>query len=339
MTGTAAAPQLAVVPGPNENLERAVAAGGGKPGPLSDTTTGLIVGGRISGAELSARLMEHPGIGWVQLPSAGIENYAVAIADHPELVWTSAKGVYAQPVAEHVLALTLALLRRLPERIRAVSWGQQKGSSLFGAHLVVLGAGGIAIEIIRLFRIFGTRITVVRNGSGLVAEADRTISLAAGTGTAGSADATGGPAQTNTDAGAAETGVSLGDVLAEADVVVVAAALTDETRGMVGAAELARMKPGSVLINIARGALVDTDALVQALADGVLAGAGLDVTDPEPLPDGHPLWAEPNAIITPHTANTSEMARPLIAARVQENVRRWAAGEELEGLVDPAAGY
>ncbi|MCZ2401885.1 hydroxyacid dehydrogenase [Paenarthrobacter sp. Z7-10] len=339
MTRAVTTPDLAIVPGPNENLAQAAAAGGGNLGPLSEATTGLIVGGRISAAELSRQLTEHPGIGWVQLPSAGIEAYAAAIADHPELAWTSAKGTYARPVAEHVLALTLALLRRLPERVRASSWGTQAGVSLFGAHVVVLGAGGIAIEIIRLFRIFGVRITVVRNGPERVVEADRTISMAAPAANADLPDASAGAEPPNSGIGAAEHGVPLGEVLADADVVVVAAALTAGTRGMVGAAELGRMKPGSVLINIARGALVDTDALVQALAAGALAGAGLDVTDPEPLPDRHPLWAEPNALITPHTANTQEMARPLIAARVQENVRRWAAGEELEGLVDPAAGY
>ena len=92
-------------------------------------------------------------------------------------------------------------------------------------------------------------------------------------------------------------------------------------------------------MDVARGRHVVTDDLVAALRDGALGSAGLDVTDPEPLPPGHPLWDLPNVIVTPHTANTEEMAEPLLSARVTENVRRWAAGEPLIGLVDPAAGY
>jgi phosphoglycerate dehydrogenase-like enzyme len=93
------------------------------------------------------------------------------------------------------------------------------------------------------------------------------------------------------------------------------------------------------LVNVARGALVDTAALVAALRAGQIGGAALDVTDPEPLPDGHPLWDLPNCLITPHTADTEQMTEPLLAARIAENVRRLAAGRELEGLVDPDLGY
>jgi phosphoglycerate dehydrogenase-like enzyme len=99
------------------------------------------------------------------------------------------------------------------------------------------------------------------------------------------------------------------------------------------------MKPGAVLINVARGGLVNTDALVAALADRRILGAGLDVTDPEPLTDGHPLWDEPHALITPHIADTLEMIRPLLANRVENNVRHLAAGLPLEGLVDATNGY
>ena len=99
------------------------------------------------------------------------------------------------------------------------------------------------------------------------------------------------------------------------------------------------MEETAWLVNVARGAHVDTDALVAALASGSIAGAALDVTDPEPLPDGHPLWELPNCIVTPHTADTIEMIRPLLAERIRTNVVRFAAGHELVGLVDPDAGY
>ncbi|PYI67593.1 hydroxyacid dehydrogenase [Arthrobacter livingstonensis] len=302
-------------------------AGGGTLEPLSEATTGLILSSRIDARELTALLDSHPGIGWIQLPSAGVELYSTTFGSHPKLQWTSAKGAFARPVAEHALALALALLRRLPESIRATGWGEERGTSLFGMHVVILGAGGIAQEIIRLFKVFETHITVLRRGSSPVPGADHTISLP-------SLGRRMGPEETD-----AEPDHALADELAGADVVVLAAALTAETKGLIGARELAHMKPECVLINIARGGLVVTDALVEALASGALAGAGLDVTDPEPLPQGHALWMEPNAIITPHTADTEEMVRPLIAARVRENVRRWGAGEPLQGLVDADAGY
>ena len=129
------------------------------------------------------------------------------------------------------------------------------------------------------------------------------------------------------------------DVLPEADFVVVLAPSTPATRGMVGERELALMKDDAWLVNVARGPLVDTDALVAALRDGVIGGAALDVTDPEPLPDGHPLWSEPRALITPHSANPFVAYWPTLAARVAENVRRFVAGESLVGVIDPARGF
>src|SRR5690606_40343690 len=104
-------------------------------------------------------------------------------------------------------------------------------------------------------------------------------------------------------------------------------------------AELWLMKSEAVLINVGRGRLVDTDALVAALSTHRIAGAALDVTDPEPLPDGHPLWEEPRAIITPHSADTPEMVNPLLAERVAQNVRAFLTGGDFVGVVDPVAGY
>jgi phosphoglycerate dehydrogenase-like enzyme len=121
--------------------------------------------------------------------------------------------------------------------------------------------------------------------------------------------------------------------------VVLALALTDETVGIIGAAALAAMPAHSWLVNVSRGRHVDTDALVDALARGSIGGAAIDVTEPEPLPEGHPLWSAPSCLITPHVGNTPEMGVPLLAARVRENVALFAAGRPLLGLVDVRLGY
>ncbi len=122
-------------------------------------------------------------------------------------------------------------------------------------------------------------------------------------------------------------------------MVILALALTPETSGIIDRRRLELLPPHAWLVNVARGAHVVTDDLVKVLAEGRIGGAALDVTDPEPLPAEHALWSEPRCLITPHTANTPEMAVPLLTARVTENVRRWITGEELLGPVDPVAGY
>ena len=259
---------------------------------------------------LAAALAAHPHVSWVQLPFAGIEPFVPLVRSHPDIVWTSAKGAYAPPVAEHALLLTLALLRDLPARVRATTWGPSSGRTLNGLTAVVVGGGGIAQEYIRLLKTWDVHVTAVRRRAGDVPGADRTVT---------------------TD--------RLDEVLPGAQVVMIAAAATEETRGMFDADRLALLDEDAVLVNVARGALVDTDAVVQALAAGRLHGYGTDVTDPEPLPDGHPLWAEERALITPHTADTPEMCVPLLHARVERNLRARAAGTELEGLVDAEGGY
>jgi phosphoglycerate dehydrogenase-like enzyme len=129
------------------------------------------------------------------------------------------------------------------------------------------------------------------------------------------------------------------EALMGADVVFLALALTPQTRGLIGEIELELMEPHAWLVNVARGQHIITNELVTALREDAIGGAALDVTDPEPLPPGHPLWDLPNCIITPHTANTEDMAKPLLSARITENVRRFAADEPLIGLVDPDHGY
>ncbi|WP_210481089.1 D-isomer specific 2-hydroxyacid dehydrogenase family protein [Naasia sp. SYSU D00948] len=290
----------------------AVRSAGGEPAPLGSSTRGIVWLGPSDPDGLLEALERSPGVQWVQLPWAGVDAFAQALADHDrdDLVWTSAKGAYAQPVAEHALTLTLAGLRSLTERARATSWGPKTGESLYGKTVVVVGAGGIAVELIRLMAPFDVRTIVVRRSAGEVEGAERTV-----------------------------TSERLAEVLPEADVLVLAAASTAETRHLIGERELAAMKPTAVLVNVARGALVDTDALVAALRGERLHFAGLDVTDPEPLPDGHPLWSEPRALITPHSADTPEMIEPLLAERVRLNVEAFVSTGRFVGVVDPRAGY
>jgi phosphoglycerate dehydrogenase-like enzyme len=247
---------------------------------------------------------------WVQLSSAGVELMAEAGLIDPGRIWTCAKGAYAEPVAEHALMLALAGLRSLPCRVLARSWGPPAGETLYDQPVTILGGGGIATTLLQLLAPFRVSATVVRHSGEPVPGAARTL-----------------PAG------------ELHLALADARVVILALALTPETEGIIGAAELAAMRPDAWLVNVARGKHVDTAALVTALAEGVIGGAALDVTDPEPLPDGHPLWAQERCIITPHTADTPEMVETELARRIRENVARFAAGEPLIGLVDPVAGY
>ena len=293
----------------------AVLSSGAELAALGPRTRGLIWLSYGGADALAATLESHPSIDWVQLPYAGVDAFAgllASYADRPLPLWTSAKGAYSQPVAEHALTLTLALLRVIPERVRATSWpmGPKTGSSLFGVSIVIVGAGGIAVELIRLLEPFGAHVTIVRRSAGEVAGAERTV-----------------------------TSDRLREVLPDADVVVIAAASTAGTRRMFSSTEFAVMKRSSVLVNIARGDLVDSDALVAALATGEIAGAGLDVTDPEPLPDGHPLWTAPNILITPHSADTPAMTAPLLADRIRDNVAAFVGDGRFIGVVDPRAGY
>jgi phosphoglycerate dehydrogenase-like enzyme len=274
------------------------------------TATAVVMVHPVPVSEVEELLAANPAVDWVQLPFAGIERFVPTIRSRPDIEWTSAKGVFAPPVAEHALLLTLALLRDLPKRVRATSWGAGSGTSLNGLHCVVVGGGGIAREYLRLLKTWDTTVTVVRRTAEEVPGADRTV-----------------------------TQDRLDEVLPGATVVMVAAAATDQTRGIIGARQLDLMDPDAVLVNIARGPLVDTGALVAALAAGSIRGAGLDVTDPEPLPDGHPLWDEPRCLITPHTADTPQMCIPLINARTGRNLAARAQGGALEGRVDPVAGY
>ena len=304
---------IAVLPRPNPVFVDAVLAGGGTVEPLSAATRGIVWLSERQADELRVILDANRGVEWVQLPWAGVDAFADILADYPggRPLWTSAKGAYSEPVAEHAVALALALLRNLAEKSHATSWEVEKrGTSIYGLHVVIVGAGGIAREIMRLLAVFDVEVTVVRRSAEPLEGATRTVT---------------------TD--------QFGEILPSADVVILAAASTGETAQLFGEREFRLMKESAVLVNIARGALIDTDALVDALASGSIAGAGLDVTDPEPLPDGHALWAEPRCIITSHAADTPAMTAPLLANRIRLNVEAFLGDGRFVGVVDPVAGY
>ena len=301
-------PKIALAPAPGPDwLATAIAEGGGQLVPLAECEA-IIWADAHDPHGLMTALAVAPGATWVQLPFAGIENFLPHLDRHYR--WTCGKGVYADPVAEIGFALALAGMRGLGTYARASSWMPPLGHSLLGANVTILGGGGIAESFIKLLRPFDCHLTVVRanaqhmDGVDVVLEADR-----------------------------------YADSLPGADLVFMALPLTPDTEGLIGREELELMESHAWLVNVGRGGQVVTDDLVDALRNGVIGGAGLEVTDPEPLPGGHPLWQLENCIITPHTGTTPEMARPLLAARVEANVRRFAAGEDLIGPIDLDAGY
>jgi D-3-phosphoglycerate dehydrogenase len=303
------APVIAVPDGAPEWLLTAVRDGGARLGPLEDADALVYVGAKDAIPTLPDTVR------WVQLPNAGIETYLHAGVIDDRRVWTSAAGAYSDTVAEHAVGLLLAGVRGLVTAARLVSWDSSAVGSritgLAGSTIALIGAGGIGRRAIALLEPFGVSVIAVNRSGRPVEGAVRTL--------------------------AAEHIDQLWS--AGVDHVLVAAPATDASHHVVGRDELAALKPTSWVVNIARGSLVDTDALVAALAEGRIAGAALDVTDPEPLPDGHPLWTSPGVLITPHTANPSHRARVALAARVRDNVARFVDGRDLLGVIDTGAGY
>jgi phosphoglycerate dehydrogenase-like enzyme len=303
-------PRIAIGPRPWDGITAVVREAGGEPAGIGPDADALVWLDAADLDGLARALAAAPAARWVQLPFAGVELAAGAGLLDPARTWTCAKGAYAEPVAEHALMLALAGLRFLRRRIRATSWGTAAGESLYDQPVTIVGGGGIAAALTTLLAPMRAQVTVVRRQRAPVPGA----------------------------VGSLQTG-QLAQALPGARVVFVALALTPETEHIIGATELAAMRPDAWLVNVARGRHVDTGALVDALRSRSIGGAALDVTDPEPLPEGHPLWDLDNAIITPHTADTPEMIRRMLSRRIGRNVAAFAAGRPLEGLVDPAAGY
>lgn len=265
------------------------------------------------------------GLRWIQLTSAGADRCAPLIAESGrEILLTNAQGLLGPNVADHALALLLTLTRRLHvyhEQQRVGSWSEDpvdlRGDAgtatweLEGKGLLVVGLGGIGTEIARRGHAFGMRVRATRSSTRegpdyveYVGLADEAVTLARW-----------------------------------ADVVVNAAPLTPATRAMFDSAFFAAMKPTAYFINVGRGESVVTEDLVAALRGDRIAGAGLDVTAPEPLPPGHPLWSMPAVVLTPHSAGASDQIRRRLLVLAAENLRRYVGGERMLSVVDPRRGY
>jgi phosphoglycerate dehydrogenase-like enzyme len=234
------------------------------------------------------------------------------------IVLTNFRGVASSAIADHAMAMLLTLTRDLRFHVANQArqrWG--KGESpwqpiaLDKRTMLVVGIGGIGTEIAQRAHGFGMRVIGTRRSAtpapAFIERVGQSKDLLA--------------------------------MLPEADVVAIAAPLTPETENLFNAAAFAAMKRGAYLINVSRGKLVDTDALMAALKNGQLAGACLDVTEPEPLPEGHMLWSLPNVLITPHVSSEAEATDQRGSALLRENLRRFGAGEPLLNVVDKQAGY
>ena len=289
----------------------AIESAGAKVVPLGPEVRAMVWTDYANPQGLRDALQANPQLQWVQLPFAGVDAFNDIIQLTP--VFTSAKRSYSEPVAEHALMLCIALGRILPERIRATSWGKKHADSLFDAEVLIIGGGGIAEQLVELLIPFRANVTVVRkrpSESFISGFTGKVVGFE-----------------------------QLDEELTKAQFVVLACALTDETRFLFNRERFAMMRSDSYLVNIARGEVVDQDALLEALSSGQIAGAATDVTYPEPLPEGHAMWSEPKLIITPHTADTLPQVTRLFSERLRVNVSAWLAGDPLTGVVDKELGY
>jgi phosphoglycerate dehydrogenase-like enzyme len=252
--------------------------------------------------DLPTMFAAMPELKVMQLTSAGIEDVVGHIPDGVTLC--DARGVHGSSVAELVVLLILAAQRRLPHFLdaqRQGRWDLVEADDLRDKRVLVIGAGDLGEQTARRLRSFDAEpIMVAHSARDGVHATDE-----------------------------------LPELLPNADVVVLTLPLTPQTEGMVDARFLAAMADGALLINVARGKIVDTDALLAELTSGRLR-AGLDVVDPEPLPDGHPLWRAAGVIITPHAAGHIKQAGPRAFALVNDQLRRYVAGEKLINVVDGA---
>jgi phosphoglycerate dehydrogenase-like enzyme len=262
---------------------------------------------------------------WVQSPAVGIGNLMFPELLASEVVITSARGIRARSIAEHVIGVTIALARQLPLAFRAQvthQWAQDQleGSqtavrTLQGQRMGLIGFGAIGVEVARIAVPFGFRVSAVRRRVGQPGP-DGAVEL----------EAVWPPDR-------------LLELLSQSDVVVLAAPHTPETKRLIGRREVEAMKRGALLVNVARGKLIDDDAVIEALRDGRLGGAALDVFTREPLEPVSPYWDLPNVIVTPHTSGAMQDYWTPLVALFAGNLRRFENDQPLLNVVDKKAGY
>ena len=256
---------------------------------------------------------------WVQCPSAGVEHCPLAEYLDRDVILTNAQGCYAPEIAEHAIGLLFALTRGIGPQIKQMAerrWGHEgpRPVEMRGMTMGIVGLGGIGREVARRAKALDMKVIAV-DAEPMLAERFAMVDEVA-----------------LVDDG-------LKPLLERAEVVVLCCPLTPRSRGMLAAEQFAQMKRGAYLVNVARGKLVQTDALMDALGSGKLAGAGLDVTDPEPLPAEHPLWQQPNVVITSHIAGQSQFSWERVQRVFVDNVQRFAGGLPMLNVVDKAKGY
>jgi phosphoglycerate dehydrogenase-like enzyme len=270
--------------------------------------------GTNNGTRVRKLLDAAPKLRWYHSVGAGVEDL-VGVRELRDrgIALTNNSGSYDIPIAEHALAFILAGAKGLhvyrDEQSRR-SWKEHRQGELRGSTLVVYGIGSIGAEIARLGAALGMRVIGVRRRLEPIAGVERIV-----------------PPE------------RLEEVAAEADYLAIAAPLTRATRGAISRDVIARMKETAWIVNIARGAIVDEEALVDALRAGKLGGAGLDVFSTEPLPADHALWTLENVMISPHSSGSSPRVRERTLALFTENLRRFKASEDLLNRVDFEAGY
>ncbi|MGO1173160.1 MAG: D-2-hydroxyacid dehydrogenase [Actinomycetaceae bacterium] len=251
---------------------------------------------------------------WLHVAAAGVNKVMTPEVRGSDVTVTNSRGLYEEPIAEYVLAQILSFAKDLTGSLRLQQdhrWLHRESERIAGTRALVVGTGPIGRATARLLRAAGIEVA----GSGRRARS-------------------GDP-----DLGEVTGPDQLHAALARADWVVAVAPLTDQTHGMFDAAAFAAMPTRARLINVGRGELVRTDDLVAALREGSIAGAALDVVDPEPLPPGHPLWDLPGAVVTPHNAGDFHGWREALTDLFADNYRRWTGGEELRNVVDKDLGY
>ncbi|MGV0700377.1 D-2-hydroxyacid dehydrogenase [Mycolicibacter algericus] len=265
----------------------------------------------FSSPALASVWSDADALRWVQVAAIGVDAVLFAGLIDSDVVVTNSRGIFEEPMAEYVLGQILAFakdFRRSWDAQAAKRWQHFDTEPIAGSSVTIVGPGPVGRAVARLLHAVGMSVRGV-----------------------------GRSARDDPDFGVITTDVV--DAVADADYVVLAAPLTPETRGMVDAAVLASMRPTARLINVGRGELVDTDALVMALRDGAIAGAALDVVDPEPLPPNHPLWSAPNVRLTPHNSGDIKGWRNMLQQQFITNFQRYVAGQPLHNVVDKGHGY
>jgi phosphoglycerate dehydrogenase-like enzyme len=259
-----------------------------------------------------------PRLRWIQNTSAGVGQRARSLGlTEGDVLLTTASGVHATALAEFSLMAMLMFVKdafRMAAGQKLKNWQRYTGTELWGKTLAVIGLGNIGREVARLGRCLGmSAVGTKRITDGIDPEPLGVETLYPWT--------------------------DLKPMLAEADFVVVSCPHTPQTEGLIEESGIAAMKPGSVLINIARGAIVDEPALIRALQSGHLGGAALDVTQHEPLPASSPLWEIPNVLICPHSGSNVDSENRVLTALFCDNLRRYLAGQPLRNVLDPALLY